>query len=544
MRFTLRLGWTLVLCVAAFLPTTARAQATSSLTAPHVKLDELLKRATSYESRHLWQQAADVYERAIRFYPDETSLRSRWRKAEQLYSLSRRYHDISYREELLTLGRERSLDLYREILSKVKSHYVDEVDLGDLVELGYTNLRVALAQPIFVEANFREGQRDNAKRLIEEFSRKRPLNIHSLDDAVAEVRAVSDRCRMWGMNRPVSVVMEFVSAASEGLDPYSAHLTPNRLRDLYAMIDGNFVGLGIEVKGCDEGLRIVSVLADSPAEEAGLKDGDTILVVDDERLAGRSAEEAANFLQGPKGSRVRLSVRDGAGQRRDLLVARREVIVHSVTNITMLDRQSGVGYVRLVSFQKLTATELDKAIADLRQSGMRSLVLDLRGNPGGLLDVAVSVANRFIDRGTLVTTRGRAWGQSWSHRARPGKTWDFPLVILIDGDSASASEILAGAIKDHQRGTIVGTRSYGKGSVQSIFPLRTVPTGLRLTTARFYSPQGEAFEQVGVDPDRIVYRDNDQLGDQIPVPREPTLTADAQLRAAHSLLAGSLSASR
>jgi carboxyl-terminal processing protease len=188
------------------------------------------------------------------------------------------------------------------------------------------------------------------------------------------------------------------------------------------------------------------------------------------------------------------------GSPRRLSLTRRAVVVKSIPVAKIIDRESGVGYIQMTSFQKSTVQELDAALNDLRQKGMRSLVWDLRGNPGGLLTAAVETLDRFISDGVLVSTRGRDPGQNSTYSAhRPG-TWNMPLVLLIDGDSASASEIVAGAVKDHRRGTIVGRKSYGKWSVQEIHRVRG-NCGLRLTTAKFYSPQGHTLGKIGVRPD-------------------------------------------
>jgi carboxyl-terminal processing protease len=179
---------------------------------------------------------------------------------------------------------------------------------------------------------------------------------------------------------------------------------------------------------------------------------------------------------------------------------RREVKVKSIPVVTMLNAECGVGYIRMSAFQKRTADELDAALQSLQRQGMKSLVWDLRGNPGGLLDEAVAVADRFIDDGVLVSTRGRLPEDNDVFEAFGPGTWRMPLVLLIDGYSASASEIVAGCIKDHHRGTIVGRTSYGKWSVQTITPL-THGIGMRLTTARFYSPNGKTYSKIGLDPD-------------------------------------------
>jgi carboxyl-terminal processing protease len=172
----------------------------------------------------------------------------------------------------------------------------------------------------------------------------------------------------------------------------------------------------------------------------------------------------------------------------------------------MADQERGVGYFKLTSFQKTTSRDIDDALWQLRNQGMRSLIIDLRGNPGGLLTASVEVADKFLEGGIVVSTRGRNPNEDFVYSAHRDGTWSLPLIILIDHDSASASEILAGAIRDHGRGTVIGTRSYGKGSVQGIFPLNASNYGLRLTTSKFYSPKGRAYCNVGVEPDVVVQR--------------------------------------
>jgi carboxyl-terminal processing protease len=167
----------------------------------------------------------------------------------------------------------------------------------------------------------------------------------------------------------------------------------------------------------------------------------------------------------------------------------------------MVDGAEGIGYIQLAGFQKTSTEELEQAVSGLQALGMRTLVLDLRGNPGGLLNVAVEIADRFIDEGVIVSTKGRAGGQSQTLKASGRAVWRMPVYLLVDHDSASASEILAGALQDHRRATVIGERTYGKGSVQSIFSLRSAPAGLKLTTAKFYSPRNRPYSEQGVTPD-------------------------------------------
>jgi carboxyl-terminal processing protease len=312
-------------------------------------------------------------------------------------------------------------------------------------------------------------------------------------------------------------------------------LTPTRYDDLNSNIRGQFVGVGIVIEGkAGKGMWLVDVLPDSPAEQSGLEAGDWIVGIDGVDCRRMTTEEAAHLLTGPSGSRVSLDIARGESTH-NVGCARREVVVKSIPVATMLDSTSGVAYIRLTAFQRNTTTELDQALQSLRRQGMRSLVWDVRGNPGGLLDEAVSVVDRFIDDGLIVSTKGRASGQDKSYYAFSPGTWQIPLVLLIDGDSASASEIVAGAIRDHHRGTIIGRKSYGKWSVQSIYQA-SHGMALRLTTARFYSPSGKTYSKIGVEPDIVI-----AVPDDAPRPRSAkTLDPDRDpdLHAALEVLSG------
>ena len=216
-------------------------------------------------------------------------------------------------------------------------------------------------------------------------------------------------------------------------------------------------------------------------------------------------EEAADMLQGEIDTICRLQLQSNEEAPRLIEVRRLRVEVPSIDQVQVLPDSEGVAYLKLTCFQKTTVRDLDNALWNLHQQGMRCLIMDLRGNPGGLLNASVDVVDKFIAQGTVVSTQGRSPGESQTFAAREPGTWGVPLVVLIDGDSASAAEIFAGAIRDYDRGTLVGERSYGKGSVQGIFPLAISESGIRITTAKFYSPQGLEFSRVGVAPDLDVY---------------------------------------
>lgn len=301
-----------------------------------------------------------------------------------------------------------------------------------------------------------------------------------------------------------AVVYEYICGASNALDPYSTFLSAGKLNEVYSQIEGNFVGLGIELKASESSLLIVKVFAGGPADRAGLKAGDRIVAVEGRSTQELSSDQAANMLQGQEGTTVEVLIASPGIPERRLRIRREQIEVPSIDEIKIVDKTLGIGYLRLTCFQKTTSRDLDMALWRLHREGMKSLIIDLRGNPGGLLNISVDVVDKFVQEGTIVSTRGRNPNEDYSYAARKPGTWQVPLVVLIDGDSASASEIFAGAIRDHRRGTIVGARSYGKGSVQGIYPLNTVPGGIRLTTAKFYSPQGHPFSRIGVSPDVAV----------------------------------------
>jgi carboxyl-terminal processing protease len=207
------------------------------------------------------------------------------------------------------------------------------------------------------------------------------------------------------------------------------------------------------------------------------------------------------LIGGPEGSVVQLEVERPSGRMAQMSLPRRSVAVRSVSDVQLIDPSSGVGYMKLDTFAASSAAELEQALWALQQQGMRSLVLDLRGDPGGLLTTAVEVADLFLPQGTIVSTRGRHASDNTSQAASRDQTWKVPLVVLVDENSASASEILAAAIQENGRGIVVGRRTYGKGTVQTLFPLQSVSAGLRLTTAKFYSPTGREMSGAGVEPD-------------------------------------------
>jgi carboxyl-terminal processing protease len=464
--------------------------------------DDLAARTTALVHEGRWADVVKICETAARKGTLDPALARQYDLAKLHCDIARRHAEPSYRRQLSLLSEPEARRAYGEVLSRIGSHHVENPDFGRLSARGRLAVDVALEDPAFV-AN--HASQATAERLaayrgqVERIVATRPVASQADAEAIATWIARAGHSIL-GI-QPAVMLMEMAAAAVGGLDEYSAFLTTGQLEDLYSQIEGNFVGLGVELKSAPDGLLVVHVIPNSPAERAGIRAGDRLIGVGGRSIGGLSVDEAAHLLQGPEGSLVTLAVARGPGAARAVTVRREHVEVPSIEEAAIVDPAAGIARVKISSFQKTTAADLDAALRRLDAAGMRALVIDLRGNPGGLLSAAVDVADLFLDRGLVVATRGRSPEEDFNYTAARSGTWRMPLVVMIDGDSASSSEILAGAIRDHRRGTLVGSRSYGKGSIQGIFPLDAAGVGMRLTTAKFFSPRGLPFSGVGVEPD-------------------------------------------
>ncbi len=287
-----------------------------------------------------------------------------------------------------------------------------------------------------------------------------------------------------------------------GLDPHSSYMNAKAFRDMQVQTHGEFGGLGIEVTQDGGYIKVITPIDDTPASRAGVKSGDLITALDGQTVQGMSLNDAVDKMRGPPNSKIVLTLhRDGVEKPIEVTL-QREVIHIQVVKSKLLD--DNIAYVRLTSFNEQTDSGLRQAMAKLQtQAGdkLKGLILDLRNNPGGLLDQAVAVSNDFIDHGEIVSTRARHADDSQRWDAKGNDiTHDLPVVVLINGGSASASEIVAGALQDHRRAVLLGTRSFGKGSVQTVIPLPG-NGAMRLTTARYYTPSGRSIQGLGIAPD-------------------------------------------
>ncbi len=361
---------------------------------------------------------------------------------------------------------------------------------------------------------------------------------------------------------------ELIESAINGmlsaLDPHSSYLNAKSFDDMRTETRGEFGGLGIEVTMENDLVKVVTPIDDTPAARAGVLAGDMISHLDGEEVRGLTLREAVDKMRGPVNSPIVITViREGAAEPIDIKIVRDVIRIRSVRHRIEED----VGYIRITQFNEKTSNGLSDAIKDITTKipadELKGYILDLRNNPGGLLDQAIAVSDAFLDRGEIVSTRGRQKEDTQRYSARPGDdVKGKPVIVLVNGGSASASEIVAGALQDHRRAAIVGSRSFGKGSVQTIIPLGR-NGAIRLTTARYYTPAGRSIQAKGVDPDIIVLQDlpdelkgrttqsggeaglrghlsgedgNEEAGSSVYVPRDPK--EDVQIKYALDLLRG------
>jgi carboxyl-terminal processing protease len=299
------------------------------------------------------------------------------------------------------------------------------------------------------------------------------------------------------------LIEDAINGMLSALDPHSSFMNARAFRDTQIQTRGEFGGLGIEVSMENGLIKVVSPIDDTPAFRAGVKPGDLIVQLDGEQVQGMTLQEAVERMRGPVDSRIKLTIRRGTTEPFDVTLTRAVIRIQSVRSRV----EGDLGYVRITSFTEQTDTGLRNAVQKMKEqlgNKLKGVVLDLRNNPGGLLDQAISVSDSFLDKGEIVSTRGRRAEDAQRYNAKPGDILQgLPIVMLINGGSASASEIVAGALQDHRRAILLGTRSFGKGSVQTIIPLGG-QGALRLTTARYYTPSGRSIQAQGIDPDIVV----------------------------------------
>jgi carboxyl-terminal processing protease len=291
-----------------------------------------------------------------------------------------------------------------------------------------------------------------------------------------------------------------INGLLQSLDPYSAYMSPESFGEMQTETSGEFGGLGIEVSMEAGVVKVISPIDDTPASKAGIKAGDYIVKINDEQVQGKSLTEAVELMRGPVGSSIEITVRRRGKKKALIFNIKREVIeIQSVKSETI---QNNIGYLRLTSFNENSSEQIKNKVNELKKNkDLKAYILDLRNNPGGLLSQAIKVSDFFLDNGEIVSTKSRKVAENRKWFAKKGDITDGKnLIVLINYGSASASEIVAGALKDHKRAIVIGENSYGKGSVQSIIPLKN-RGAIRLTVAKYYLPSGKSISEIGITPD-------------------------------------------
>lgn len=435
--------------------------------------------------------------------------------------LSQRYSSPSVIGTLQNLDPQRAYAFYLEVNRMIDSRHVQPPSYDVRTKKSLQNLMFAVENRQFLSVNRVSASPEQIRLAQQKWQQLMDQNpARTPQEAVAVLRQAADIAGSHLRMQATGVIYEFAYGSLYALDKHSRfEFTPSMSGPRVEVGGDKVVGVGIQLKTHREGAVILRTLNGGSAQRAGLQRGDVIVGVNQRTLAGLSLDEVADLITGPTGSTVSLDVRRGSKNAR-INLSRQSIRITNISEVKMVDSQQKIGLIRLEKFGEGAVQELDQALWNLHRQGMKSLVFDLRGNPGGLLTEAISISNRFVPSGQIVSTRGRNQGDNTVESATQERTWKLPLVVLVDNDSASASEIFAAAVQENRRGLIVGRKTYGKGTVQTHFPLQSVAGTFWLTTAKFYSPTGREMAGTGVNPDVSVKMSERELEEVGPLDRD------------------------
>jgi carboxyl-terminal processing protease len=475
-----------------------------------------------------WLEACRLYDEVLRRDRTRDDCREAYRRCLRRFHLACRHRDPSYRQALARLDPAQALDLYEQVLAKVAATYAEpqRADVGLLFRQGVQELGFALEEDAFVEAYLPGAPREAVRAFRRRLESWQDRPVRSRAEARKEVMDVALTAQREGLAAKAAALvpafaLEFASGGCNALDEYTLFLTPGRYAAAQAAQDGRAAGVGLELAAVDGRLEVARVYPGGPAQEAGLLPHDRVVRIDGRPADGLAAGAASDRLRGEAGSAVELEVvpgGDGMSPSRSVRLTRRPVVVPTVRwerlpeNFAPVPGVSAPAYVLTVThFGRSTAKEVQEALAVLTTEGMAGLILDLRGNPGGLFEPAVQVAELFVgEPGVLVYTHGqpKKYNQPYVSRGLhpPPPSATVPLVVLVDAETASAAEVVAGALKERGRARVVGQTTYGKGSIQWLVPLKDppldkTPGGIRITVAKFESPAHHPYSGRGVEPD-------------------------------------------
>ncbi len=465
----------------------------------------LLARAELHEKIGEWDRACEIYEALLRSDRSK-ALKDRYRTAVNRLSQFRRHRDLSFQKEVLSLNLPQSLELYALIRDTLLEHGLERrtTSASDLFRKGAEEFEAALSDSFFVQTHvapdrlaalpayraYVRGTLDGAHKLTPNLLQKKMREV---------ALAAQDQLGI----RPTVAVMEFASGACHGLDEYTAYLTPAQLRELLDSIKGRTIGIGINLTFREGKILVAVVQPYSPAAEQKIDVGDQILAIDKKGVMGLPTESVHELLEGSADSTIEIDLLTTTMGMRSVMMLRRPIYLASVG---VQYKSGGVGVLQITCFQDTTLQEFDDALFKLGQMGdVRGLVLDLRGNPGGSFEAAIELARRFLSSGNITATHFADPKFNVLYQSRNPNALTLPVFVVLDGDTASAAEVFAGALKENDRARLIGAPTFGKGCTQCIVkltPIAGLPTGgLRLTIARFTSPKGRPYSGVGIQPD-------------------------------------------
>ncbi len=492
------------------------------------KTEDVHRQAREAEQRGDWLKACWRYDEILRRDRKNTEVREAYHRCLRRLQIATRHNDRGYHDVLASLAPSQALDVYEQVLKVVRPAYVnrDKADFATLFKHGLVELRFALQDQAFLREHLPDVSTEAIQAFLTKLQKWPDRKLTSTLEAREQVNAVLRAAYRVGLpDQPmfaVAVSLEFASGACSGLDEYTLFFNPSHFGDLMSSWRGKYAGIGVEVEVIDGQLQIVRVHENSPAAEAELKQKMRVLRIDQQLTDNLPAYYAADRLRGLVGSKVEVLIQSEAAEPRLYTLERRYVAVPTVDyefRGDMPDMSDRVGILKISSFQKATLQEVKEALVWLQTQGIKGLILDLRGNPGGSFTSAVKVSELFLPEGSVVVlTQGttKDFDQQQFRVVGSMNPFALPMVVLVDGETASAAEVMAGALKESERARIIGQTTYGKGTIQILIPLdksplQKTPGGIRITVAKFYWPGRSPDGGRGIVPHDVVAPDYEAL---------------------------------
>jgi len=475
-------------------------------------MEQLRAQAAQFEQQADWDNACQCYEAMLRTDRAMADIKERYQHCLRRYWQARRHQDHSYRKEVLSLDYGQALQLYRAFLTTLHEHSLDgkRLTFERMFRKGLEELQWALGEPTFVQTHLPMAKPADIDAFVDSLQVWDMIEVTSQAMALKQVREIALSAYTHLHLNCNTVIMEFSCGACYAVDDYTAYLTPTQLRALCDSLKGQVVGVGLVPSNMGNRVIVEDVTPTSAAADImpPLQRGDQILSIDGKSTDFLSAETVLTLLEGAENTTVELKIDSPSMGERVITLQRRPIFMPSVA-YHMKDEVTG--YLQIVCFQQSTLQELDAALQSLSKARMKVLILDLRGNVGGLFDSAVESARRFLTNGMIASTRHSDPRQNAVYHSRNAEAVTVPMVVLIDGDTASAAEVLAGALKDNRRARLIGQTTFGKGCTQCVLQLPAgkgnVPTGgMRLTVSQFFSPKGQPYTGRGVTPHLAIAR--------------------------------------